>query len=120
MDGSLPMEDYNIELEDQGGQQVKFGSETDQRYYYYYYCSIWLKPSLTFFANEICSFFFCLLHSATMMGLMLHAKAKSLIETGLYVDALEVLAMAEVSCNFLLAGNQVFFFALFLICLCDS
>lgn len=30
-DGSLPVEDYNIELEDQGGQQVKFGTETDQR-----------------------------------------------------------------------------------------
>ncbi|CAN6812599.1 unnamed protein product [Brassica oleracea] len=73
VDGSLPMEDYNIELEDQGGQQVKFGSETDQ--------------------------------SATMMGLMLHAKAKSLIETGLYVDALEVLAMAEES--FLLCDPKI-------------
>ncbi|RID72162.1 hypothetical protein BRARA_C04067 [Brassica rapa] len=73
VDGSLPMEDYNIELEDQGGQQVKFGSETDQ--------------------------------SAAMMGLMLHAKAKSLIETHLYVDALEVLAMAEES--FLLCDPKI-------------
>lgn len=106
VDGSLPMEDYNIELEDQGGQQVKFGSETDQRFYYY--CSIRVETTRNnFYVNEIC-FFVCLLHSAAMMGLMLHAKAKSLIETDLYVDALEVLAMAEVSCNFLLAGNQVF------------
>ena len=31
-DGSLPLEDYVIELEDQGGRQVKLGSETDQQY----------------------------------------------------------------------------------------
>ncbi|KAK9715138.1 hypothetical protein RND81_06G145600 [Saponaria officinalis] len=30
-DGSLPTEDYNIELEDQRGQKVNMGSETDQR-----------------------------------------------------------------------------------------
>ncbi|KMT02710.1 hypothetical protein BVRB_8g192990 [Beta vulgaris subsp. vulgaris] len=30
-DGSLPIEDYNIELEDQRGQKVNMGSETDQR-----------------------------------------------------------------------------------------
>ncbi|GAB4828208.1 hypothetical protein Ancab_035123 [Ancistrocladus abbreviatus] len=30
-DGSLPLEDYNIELEDQSGQKVSLGSETDQR-----------------------------------------------------------------------------------------
>lgn len=30
-DGSLPVEDYNIELEDQRGQKVNMGSETDQR-----------------------------------------------------------------------------------------
>ncbi|KAL2929815.1 NEDD8 ultimate buster 1 [Bienertia sinuspersici] len=30
-DGSLPLEDYNIELEDQSGQKVNMGSETDQR-----------------------------------------------------------------------------------------
>lgn len=33
-DGSLlPIEDYNIELEDQGGHKVQFGTETDQRYF---------------------------------------------------------------------------------------
>ncbi|XP_010467169.1 PREDICTED: NEDD8 ultimate buster 1-like [Camelina sativa] len=62
-DGSLPIEDYNIELEDQGGHKVQFGTETDQ--------------------------------SAAMMGLMLHTKAKSLIEMEMYSDAVEVLAMAE-------------------------
>lgn len=30
-DGSIPLEDYNIELEDQSGQKVNLGSETDQR-----------------------------------------------------------------------------------------
>ncbi|OUZ99452.1 Ubiquitin-associated domain/translation elongation factor EF-Ts [Macleaya cordata] len=30
-DGSLPVEDFNIELEDQSGQKVHLGSETDQR-----------------------------------------------------------------------------------------
>ncbi|KAF8393111.1 hypothetical protein HHK36_021352 [Tetracentron sinense] len=30
-DGSLPIEDFNIELEDQSGQKVHLGSETDQR-----------------------------------------------------------------------------------------
>lgn len=45
-----------------------------------------------------------------MMGLMLHAKAKSLIETDMYVDALEVLAMAEVvTCDFLLQLLLLFF-----------
>ncbi|KAK6944425.1 Ubiquitin-associated domain [Dillenia turbinata] len=29
--GSLPVEDFNIELEDQSGQKVNLGSETDQR-----------------------------------------------------------------------------------------
>ncbi|KAL5547712.1 hypothetical protein UlMin_002943 [Ulmus minor] len=29
--GSLPVEDYNIELEDQSGRQVQMGTETDQR-----------------------------------------------------------------------------------------
>lgn len=33
-----------------------------------------------------------------MMGLMLHTKGKSLIEMEMYSDAIEVLAMAEVSC----------------------
>ncbi|XVF34530.1 hypothetical protein REPUB_Repub18cG0066900 [Reevesia pubescens] len=31
VDGSLPIEDYNIELENQGGQKVQLGTETDQR-----------------------------------------------------------------------------------------
>lgn len=31
-DGSLPIEDFNIELEDQSGSKVNLGSETDQRY----------------------------------------------------------------------------------------
>ncbi|GMH18984.1 hypothetical protein Nepgr_020825 [Nepenthes gracilis] len=30
-DGSLPLEDFNIELEDQNGKKVSLGSETDQR-----------------------------------------------------------------------------------------
>lgn len=30
-DGSLPLEDFNIELEDQSGHKVNMGSETDQR-----------------------------------------------------------------------------------------
>nr|CAD1839499.1 unnamed protein product [Ananas comosus var. bracteatus] len=62
-DGSLPLEDYNIELEDQSGQKVMFVSESDKR--------------------------------AVMMGLMLHANAKSLINKQKYEDALDVLAMAE-------------------------
>lgn len=35
---------------------------------------------------------------AMMMGLMLHANAKSLIKREMYRDALEVLTMGEVSC----------------------
>ncbi|MCI23745.1 NEDD8 ultimate buster-like protein, partial [Trifolium medium] len=30
-DGSLPLEDFNIEVEDQSGQKVRLGSEIDQR-----------------------------------------------------------------------------------------
>ncbi|KAL8488452.1 hypothetical protein ACS0TY_024196 [Phlomoides rotata] len=30
-DGSLPVEDFNLELENQSGEKVKLGSETDQR-----------------------------------------------------------------------------------------
>ncbi|XP_010496033.1 PREDICTED: NEDD8 ultimate buster 1 isoform X1 [Camelina sativa] len=75
-DGSLPIEDYNIELEDQGGHKVQFGTETDQ--------------------------------SAAMMGLMLHTKAKSLIEMEMYSDAVEVLAMAEES--FLLCDPKILAF----------
>ncbi|KAH9805428.1 NEDD8 ultimate buster 1 [Citrus sinensis] len=62
-DGSLPVEDFNLELEDQNGEKVRFGSETDRR--------------------------------AMMMGLMLHANAKSLIKRQMYKDALEVLTMGE-------------------------
>ena len=29
--GFLPVEDFNMELEDQSGQKVNFGSETDQK-----------------------------------------------------------------------------------------
>lgn len=32
VDGSLPLESFNIELEDQSGQKVQLGSENDQRY----------------------------------------------------------------------------------------
>ena len=32
VDGSLPIEDFNIELENQGGQKVQLGTEPDQRY----------------------------------------------------------------------------------------
>lgn len=31
-DGALPIEDFNIEVEDQSGQKVRLGTETDQRY----------------------------------------------------------------------------------------
>ncbi|KAE8711257.1 protein OS-9-like [Hibiscus syriacus] len=31
VDGSLPVEDFNIELENQGGKKVQLGTETDQR-----------------------------------------------------------------------------------------
>ncbi|XP_038988957.1 NEDD8 ultimate buster 1 isoform X2 [Phoenix dactylifera] len=62
-DGSLPVEDYNIELEDQNGQKVVFNSESDRR--------------------------------AIMMGLMLHANAKSLIKKQIFKDALDVLYIAE-------------------------
>lgn len=36
-DGSLPLEDYNIELEDQSGQKVMFVSESDKRYWWIAY-----------------------------------------------------------------------------------
>ncbi|CAI9758915.1 unnamed protein product [Fraxinus pennsylvanica] len=62
-DGSLPVEDFNLELENQSGDRVQLGDETDQR--------------------------------AIMMGLMLHANAKSLIKRQQYKDALEVLTMGE-------------------------
>ncbi|KAH9805430.1 NEDD8 ultimate buster 1 [Citrus sinensis] len=69
-DGSLPVEDFNLELEDQNGEKVRFGSETDRRF------------ELSF-------------ERAMMMGLMLHANAKSLIKRQMYKDALEVLTMGE-------------------------
>lgn len=31
-DGSLPMEDFNLELENQSGEKVQLGTENDQRY----------------------------------------------------------------------------------------
>ncbi|KAG8372661.1 hypothetical protein BUALT_Bualt12G0089800 [Buddleja alternifolia] len=62
-DGSLPVEDFNLELENQSGEKVQLGSETDQR--------------------------------AIMMGLMLHANAKTLIRRQQFKDALEVLTMGE-------------------------
>lgn len=31
-EGSLPPEDYHIELENQAGEKVMLGTETDQRY----------------------------------------------------------------------------------------
>ncbi|KAG5559499.1 hypothetical protein RHGRI_009134 [Rhododendron griersonianum] len=76
-DGSLPLEDFNIELENQSGEAVQLGSETDQR--------------------------------AVMMGLMLHANAKQLISREKYKDALEVLAMGEVSNH---QNNSVYFILL--------
>ncbi|KAL5697827.1 hypothetical protein ACHQM5_028938 [Ranunculus cassubicifolius] len=64
-EGSLPLENFNIELEDQSGQKVHFGSETARQ--------------------------------GVMMGLMLHAKAKRLIQKKMYKEALEVLIMGEES-----------------------
>lgn len=42
-DGSLPLEDFNIEVEDQSGQKVRLGSETDQRYkpLWHFHASRW-------------------------------------------------------------------------------
>ncbi|KAJ0523769.1 putative Ubiquitin-like domain, UBA-like superfamily, Ubiquitin-associated domain-containing protein [Helianthus annuus] len=62
-DGSLPVEDFNLELENQSGEKVKLGTEDDQR--------------------------------ALMMGLMFHGKAKRLVKSKKYEDALEVLTMGE-------------------------
>lgn len=31
-DGSLPIEDFNLELENQSGEKVQLGTENDQRY----------------------------------------------------------------------------------------
>ncbi|KAD6795009.1 hypothetical protein R6Q59_021083 [Mikania micrantha] len=62
-DGSLPVEDFNLELENQSGEKVKLGTEEDQR--------------------------------ALMMGLMFHGKAKRLVKSKKYEDALEILIMGE-------------------------
>ncbi|URE43890.1 Ribonuclease III domain [Musa troglodytarum] len=62
-DGTLSLEDYNIELEDQNGQKVMFGSEADKK--------------------------------ALMMGLMLHANARSLIGKQKFKEAPNVLCMGE-------------------------
>lgn len=50
-DGSLPLEDHVIELEDQSGRQVKLGSETDQRYGAYWvllllFFTVWLDSQM--------------------------------------------------------------------------
>ncbi|KAJ0701695.1 putative Ubiquitin-like domain, UBA-like superfamily, Ubiquitin-associated domain-containing protein [Helianthus annuus] len=66
-DGSLPVEDFNLELENQSGEKVKLGTEDDQR--------------------------------ALMMGLMFHGKAKRLVKSKKYEDALEVLTMGELIDN---------------------
>lgn len=108
-DGSLPVEDYNIELEDQRGQKVNMGSETDQRYSSMHVAvSIICTVNLYNLCDERNYFTLNCLGSATcalylisdraiMMGLMLHSKGKQLIRTEQYRDALEVLHMGEVS-----------------------
>lgn len=62
-DNSFPVDDFSIELENQSGEKMNVGSETDQR--------------------------------ALVMGLMLHAKGRHLIEKGQYKDALDILGMGE-------------------------
>ncbi|KAJ9557842.1 hypothetical protein OSB04_012456 [Centaurea solstitialis] len=62
-DGLMPVEDFNLELENQSGEKVQLGSENDQR--------------------------------ALMMGLMFHGKAKRLVKSRKYEDAMEVLTMGE-------------------------
>lgn len=62
-DNSFPVDDFSIELENQSGEKMNVGSETDQR--------------------------------ALVMGLMLHAKGRHLIEKGHYKDALDILGMGE-------------------------
>lgn len=50
-DGSLPIEDFNIELEDQSGSKVNLGSETDQRYAIFPKICVGLqRNSLVFFS----------------------------------------------------------------------
>ncbi|KAL6844053.1 hypothetical protein ACP4OV_025726 [Aristida adscensionis] len=62
-DGSFPEEDYNLDLEDQSGQKVMFGSVDDMK--------------------------------ALKMALMLHQRAKTLMNKGMHKEALDVLIMAE-------------------------
>ncbi|PRQ29653.1 hypothetical protein RchiOBHm_Chr5g0016131 [Rosa chinensis] len=69
-DGSLPIEDFNIVLENQSGKKVQMGSETDQQYD-------------------------LIRVQAIMMSLMLHTNAKQLIKAQNYKDAMEVLSMEE-------------------------
>lgn len=59
----LSEDDFDFQLENQSGVQLKFDSDSDRR--------------------------------ALMMGLMLHAKARDLIQHNNYVEAVEVLNMAE-------------------------
>ncbi|KVH93760.1 UBA-like protein [Cynara cardunculus var. scolymus] len=66
-DGLMPVEDFNLELENQSGEKVQLGSENDQR--------------------------------ALMMGLMFHGKAKRLVKSRKYEDAMEVLTMGELIDN---------------------
>ncbi|KAI3993166.1 hypothetical protein MKX01_009909 [Papaver californicum] len=72
-DGSLPVENFNMELENQNGETFQLGSETDRQ--------------------------------GLMMGLMLHANGKHLIQKQLYRDALDVLNMGEES--FVLCDSAV-------------
>lgn len=105
-DGSLPVEDFNLELEDQNGEKVRFGSETDRRYDTWVYFSCYTVSDCIFRWEIFLGIKSpCLLkvrfelsfERAMMMGLMLHANAKSLIKRHMYKDALEVLTMGEVS-----------------------
>ncbi|CAM6069601.1 unnamed protein product [Sphagnum tenellum] len=58
-----PVDNFDIQLENQSGEKLQFSSDDDRK--------------------------------ALIMGLMLHSKARSLLQQNLYDEALEVLAMAE-------------------------
>jgi FtsZ-binding cell division protein ZapB len=58
-----PVDNFDIQLENQSGEKLQFSSDDDRK--------------------------------ALVMGLMLHSKARSLLQQNLYDEALEVLAMAE-------------------------
>lgn len=47
-DGSLPVEDFNIEVEDQSGKKVNLGSETDHRYITQHFQEIHLDVAISF------------------------------------------------------------------------